>query len=349
MGGEIAGLSVSDGRVVVAGTTHNSDLASGATVNTAHAGGKDVFVLSLDPSLTADGNDRITFFGGAGDDTAADMQVRDGKVWLTGVHDRPLGGLEDDPTEAYAARLDAQTGAVEWSRVWQGAGNQAAPATLAVAAGGASVLDRLGLPTGVIAQGDSKLLTAATSVRVGDRFEVVGANGRARTVTIEARDTLQSLARKIEQASNMQLRVTVASEGGEVTGKDGETALTMGGLQRLSISARDGREGAILKSGAAGRDALAGLGLSPGFIGRISGNDARTTYGVDLPNTLNLATPDAAKRAGEAILAAMKVVRDAYRDLKPEDPLTKARGQAPAYMTARIANYQAALNRLTGG
>ncbi|WP_242397106.1 hypothetical protein [Brevundimonas abyssalis] len=138
MGGEIAGLSVSDGRVVVAGTTHNSDLASGATVNTAHAGGKDVFVLSLDPSLTADGNDRITFFGGAGDDTAADMQVRDGKVWLTGVHDRPLGGLEDDPTEAYAARLDAQTGAVEWSRVWQGAGNQAAPATLAVAAGGAA-------------------------------------------------------------------------------------------------------------------------------------------------------------------------------------------------------------------
>ncbi|WP_262422682.1 hypothetical protein [Brevundimonas denitrificans] len=100
-------------------------------------------------------------------------------------------------------------------------------------------------------------------MRVGDRFEVVGANGRARTVTIEARDTLQSLARKIEQASNMQLRVTVASEGGEVTGKDGETALTMGGLQRLSISARDGREGAILKSGAAGRDALAGLGLSP--------------------------------------------------------------------------------------
>ena len=70
---------------------------------------------------------------------------------------------------------------------------------------------------------------------------------------------------------------------------------------------------------------------------------------MELPNTLNLATPDAAKRAGEAILAAMKVVRDAYRDLKPEDSLTRAMGQAPAYMTARIANYQAALSRLTGG
>ena len=110
-----------------------------------------------------------------------------------------------------------------------------------------------------------------------------------------------------------------------------------------------GRDGAILKSGEAGRDALAGLGLSPGFIGPTSGDDARTTYGVELPNTLHLATTDAAKRAGEAVLAAMKVVRDAYRDLKPKDPLTQAVGQAPAYMTARIANYQAALARLTGG
>ncbi len=349
MGGEIAGISVSDGRVIVAGTTHNSDLAAGATVNTSHAGGKDAFVLSLDSSLAADGNDRLTFHGGAGDDTAADVKVVDGKVWLTGLHDRPLGGLEDDPREGYAARLDPETGAVEWSRSWQGVDDQAVPATLAVASGGASVLDRLGLPTGVIAQGDSKLLTAATSVRAGDRFEVVDANGRSRTVTIDSRDTLQSLARKIEQASNMQLRVTVASEGGEVTGKDGETTLTMGGVQRLSISARSGREGAILKSGEAGRDALAGLGLSPGFIGPTSGDDARTTYGVELPNTLHLATPDAAKRAGEAILAAMKVVRDAYRDLKPEDPLTQAVGRAPAYMTERIANYQAALSRLTGG
>src|SRR5690606_29983045 len=137
---------------IVAGTTHNADLAAGATVNTAHAGGRDAFVLSLDASLTADANDRLTFFGGAGDDTAADMKVRDGKVWLTGLHNRSLGGLEDDPRQGYAARLDAETGAVEWSRSWQGVGDQAVPATLAVAAGGASVLDRLGLPTGVIAQ-----------------------------------------------------------------------------------------------------------------------------------------------------------------------------------------------------
>ncbi len=346
--GEIAGIAVSNGRVILAGTTRNDALVSGATVNTAHSGGTDAFVLSMDADLSGAG-DRLTFHGGEGDDTVADVKVQDGKVWITGVADRPLGAKDEDPTQAYLARLDPDTGAVEWSRIWKGAGDQAAPATIAVASGGASVLDRLGLPTGVIAQEDSKLLTAATSLRVGDRFQVVDANGRARTVTIEARDTLQTLARKIEQASNMQLRVTVASEGGEVSGKDGETTLTMGGFQRLSIQTRDGREGAVLKAGEAGRDALAGLGLSPGFVGRTSGDDAKKTYGIELPNTLNLSTPEATKTAADLILAAMRVVRDAYRDLAPSNAVNRPVGQAPAYLTAQIANYQAALSRLTGG
>lgn len=346
--GDIAGIAVSDGKVILAGTTRNAGLAEGAAVNTAHSGGTDAFILSMDATLSAAG-DRLTFHGGEGDDTVADVKVHQGRVWITGISDRPLGARDEDPAQAYLARVNPDTGAVEWSRTWKGAGDQAAPSTIAVASGGASVLDRLGLPTGVIAQGDSRQLVTATSLRVGDRFQVVDATGRARTVTIEARDTLQTLARKIEQASNMQLRVTVASEGGEVTGKDGETTLTMGGFQRLSIQAREGRQGAVLKAGEAGRDALAGLGLSPGFIGRSSGADAKKTYGIELPASLNLASVDAARNAGEMLLAAMRVVRDAYRDLAPASTTARPTGQAPAYLTDRIANYQAALSRLTGG
>ncbi|MFN3814873.1 transcriptional regulator [Brevundimonas sp.] len=348
MSGEIAGIAVSDGRVIVAGTTRNENLAAGATVTTGYSGGTDAFVLSMDGDLGA-GGDRLSFHGGAGDDTVADVKVHDGKVWITGVADRPLGGLADDPTMAYLSRIDPDSGAVEWTRTWKGAGDQAVTGTIAVASGGASILDRLGLPTGVIAQGDSKQLTAATSLRVGDRFYVVDSNGRSRAVTIEARDTLQTLARKIEQASNMQLKVTIASEGGEVSGKDGETTLTMGGFQRLSIQARDGREGAVLRAGESGRDALAGLGLSPGFVGKTSGADTKKTYGVQLPGNLNLSGVDAAKRAGEAILAAMSVVRDAYRGLAPANNTAKPIGQPSAYMSAQIANYQAALDRLMGG
>jgi hypothetical protein len=348
LGGSIAGLSVADGKVVLAGTTNNAALDAGPATR-AHAGGTEAFVVALASDLQAGAGDRLTYYGGAGDDTVADVKIHDGQVWITGVSNRPAGAKDGDPTEAYLAKIDPLTGGVGWSRTWKGDGEQAAPMTLAVAKDGASILDRLGLPQGVISQSDSKLLTAATSVRVGDRFYVSSpSGGRPVAITIEARDTLQSLARKIEQASRMSLKVTVASEGGEVTGKDGETTLTMGGLQRLSISARSGREGAVLTAGEAGRDALAGLGLSPGFIGMTGKDDGPKTFGLNLPSGLTAYTPDAAKRAAEQIMAAMSVVRDAYRALAPKSATKAPVGQAPAYLSARISNYQAALDRLMG-
>ncbi|MFT4912974.1 MAG: hypothetical protein ACI9YM_001559 [Brevundimonas sp.] len=345
--GEVAGLSVSGGRVILTGTTRNQALDVG-TVNTAHSGGTDAFVAVLEPDLAASAADRLTYYGTVGDDTAADVKVQDGKVWVTGVSNRAEGAKDTDPTEGYLSRLDPLTGAVEWTRTWAGDGQQAAPMTLAVAAGGASVLDRLGLPTGEIQQSDSKKLTDATSLRAGDRFYVSPANGgRSVAVTIEARDTLQTLARKIEQASRNTLKVTVASEGapGSSTG-DMQTALRTG-VQRLSIMARDGKAGAVLTAGESGRNALAGLGLSQGFIGISSGTGAVRTFGLDLPRTLSLA-PEAAKETGERLQAAMKAVRDAYRALAPASTKPKITGTAPAYLTAQIANYQAALSRLGG-
>ena len=47
--------------------------------------------------LTASASDRLTYYGGAGDDTAADVKIVDGKVWLTGVSDRPIGAKAEDP------------------------------------------------------------------------------------------------------------------------------------------------------------------------------------------------------------------------------------------------------------
>ncbi|MFN7109975.1 MAG: hypothetical protein ACK4MY_17300, partial [Brevundimonas sp.] len=60
-----------NGKVVVTGHTDNAALDIG-TVTNAHAGGKDVFVATLSADLQASGNDTLTYFGGAGDDTAAD-------------------------------------------------------------------------------------------------------------------------------------------------------------------------------------------------------------------------------------------------------------------------------------
>jgi hypothetical protein len=347
--GEIRGVAVSGGQVILTGTSRDSGLAAG-TVTTAHSGSEDVFVASLSADLTASAGDRMTWYGGAGEDSAADVKVHNGKVWITGIADRDPVADETDPTRGYLVRIDPLSGAVEYERTWSGDGDQASPLTLAVATGGASVLDRLGLPHGEIDQSDSKRLVDATSLRVGDRFYISPADGgRSVSVTIAAKDTLATLARKIEIASNGKLKVTVASEGGSVTGKDGEITTTTGGFQRLSIMARDGKSGAVLTPGETGRDALAGLGLSSGYIGVSSGDDVRKTFGLDLPGNLRLGDAATAKTVGERIQAAMKAVRDAYRSLDPAaSQSAAANGPVPAYLSNQLANYQAALARLGG-
>lgn len=347
--GSVAGISVSGGRVILAGETRNGALDVAQTTN-AHAGGVDAYVVALEADLAVSAGDRLTYVGGAGDDSAADVKVHDGKVWLTGVSDRPIDAKAADPTRAYLSRIDPVTGAVEWSRTWDGDGGQAQTATLAVASGGASVLDRLGLPRGEIEQSSSKKLVDATALRVGDRFYVTPATGgRPRAVTIEARDTLQTLARKIEQASNMTLKVDVSSLAADkLEGESGQNALSAG-LQRLNITARSGRAGAVLTAGESGRDALTGLGLSAGFVGPTTGDNTVRAFGLDLPAYLSLNGPEAVKAAGERLQAAMTAVRDAYRALAPQPAAGAASGAVPAYLTNQLANYQAALARLTGG
>ena len=347
--GEIAGVAVSGGRVILTGVSRDSGLSAG-TVTTAHSGGKDVFVATLSADLTASGGDRMTWYGGSGDDSAADVKVHEGKVWITGVADRDPAAAGTDPTRGYLARLDPLSGAVEYEKVWSGDGAQARPLTLAVASDGASVLDRLGLPRGEIDQNDSKRLVDATSLRVGDRFYVSPADGgRAVPVTIAAKDTLASLARKIEIASNGKLKVTVASESAAKPAGAGAGVPAAGGFQRLSIMPRDGGIGAVLTPGETGRDALAGLGLSSGYIGAGSGDDVVKTFGLDLPADLRLGDAAAIKTAGERIQAAMKAVRDAYRSLDPATAASAAAsGPVPAYLTNQLANYQAALARLGG-
>ncbi|WP_313102245.1 transcriptional regulator [Brevundimonas sp.] len=344
--GEIAGISISNGQVILAGTTRNGALDIGQ-VNTAHSGGTDAFVAVINSDLSVSANDRLTYYGGAGDDTAADVKIVDGKVWLTGISDRTVGAKTEDPTSGYLARLDPTTGAVEWSQTWTGADRQAAPTTIAVASGGASVLDRLGLPQGEIPQSDSKQLVDATSLRAGDRFYVTsGTTGRSVAVTIDAKETLQTLARKIETASGRTLKVTIKTDKDHVTGLDGDTKITAGGVQRLSITYADGREGAVLRAGEAGRDALAGLGLTPGYIGP-STSDLKT-FGLDLPKTLSLKDAEAAKAATSTLQLAIKALRDAYKALDPDSSKPKVTGSAPPYLKAQLANYQAALARLTG-
>jgi len=348
MSGSVKGLQVDQGQVIVAGVTRNAALDVG-TVNQAHNGGLDAFVAVLSEDLTASGAERLTYIGTENEDAVSDVKLLDGKLWMTGTSARSVSPKDDDPVQGYLSRVDPLTGTAEWTRSWAGQNEQAAPLTLAVADGGSSVLDRLGLPSGEIVQSESKKLVDATALRVGDRFSVAPASGgRAVAVTIDARDTLQTLARKIEIASGSRLKVTVASESATAENAREGLNSVLAGVQRLSIMARDGREGAILVSGEPGRDALAGLGLSAGFIGPTATKDGPKTFGLDLPQALSLLTKEARTASGERLQAAMKAVRDAYRSLAPTTTSNATSGPVPAYLTAQLANYQAALSRLGG-
>ncbi|WP_312733285.1 transcriptional regulator [Brevundimonas sp.] len=338
LSGSVAGVSVENGRVVVTGQTDNAALDAG-TVTNPHAGGTDVFVASLSGDLQAGAGDRLTYFGGSGNDTAADVKIKDGKVWITGTN-RDAGASKTDPTRAYLARLDLASGAVEYNRTWRGDGDQVTPTSLSIAEGGASVLDRLGLPQGEIMQAESKLLTVATAARVGDQFSISPAGGgRAVTVTIDAKDTLDTLAKKIMTASNRQLKATVITDSKVVPP-----------VQRLQIVAADNKAGAVISAGAVGKDALAALGLSPGFVGNTADKSIKT-FGLNLANTLNLNDPASIKAATEALAQAMTAVRSAYRALGPQTtPQTNSqtgKGASTAYQQTQLANFQAALNRLS--
>lgn len=347
--GDITGLSVDGGRVLVTGTTTNPALDAG-TVTRAHAGGTDVFVASLDAGLAPGGGDRLTYYGGAGDDAATAATVSGGDVWITGrAGAADLAGLAPVGTkDGFVARLDASTGAIEWARRFSGRDGEAAPSAIAVSSGGASVLDRLGLPQGDLDWSDSELVTAATSLRAGDRFFVRSREGaRPTAVVIDAKDTLETLARKIERASGFRARVEVVREAAD-KGPDAGYAVA-GGYRRLEIKPRDALTRIELIPDDSSRDGLEALGLSEALLRAPAEKGEPKAYGLKLDRELNLSDKASIKAAVDGLDSAMRTLKTAYRDLvnfgKPE---TKPIGQAPAYLQKQLANYQEALRRLGG-
>lgn len=360
-GGGFTGISVQGGRLIVTGATGNAALDAG-TITNAHAGGADAFVAALETGLGASASDRLTYFGGTGVDNATAAAFSGGSVWIAGT--APSTRPNPDPsvvspsgtirnTEGFLARIDPLTGVVAYERRFNADGNTAAPTSIAVAGGGASVLDRLGLPQGTLDYSDSARVVAGTSARAGDTFFVQGSAGKKK-VTIEATDTLATLARKIERASGFAASVSVARD--IVTPpKEGaaESTTVYGVLERLQIKPRDARQRIEISAGTAGMDALAGLGIADTIVRTspaASDTKAERLYGLGLPKTMKLDSPEAIKAALDTLGKSLATVRTAYRNLVAANQPASATitGTAPAYLSAQVANYQAALDRLSG-
>jgi hypothetical protein len=338
-GGSIAGVAFdTDGSVVVAGSTKNGALNAG-TVTNAYTSGQSAFVAKLSGDLTAAGTDRLTYYNGTGDRTTTAVTLSGGKAYITGqLAVTPPAG-QTTAFDGYAAAIDPETGAVTWSQTFQGDGRQAAPTSIAVDQSGASILDRLGLPKGTIDYSGSQSIVGNSSARPGDQFFVRAGTGAAKAVTIEANDTLKTLAAKIGRAAGFQVKVEIVIAKGYDT---------------LKITPQSTRTPVELEAGKNGRNALAALGLSEGLITTNPDpnkkDSVKASYGLQLPSTLNLNTDGAAKQAQAQLLGALSSIRSIYRDMTTK-PSTASRssGPVPAYLTNQIANYQQALNRLTAG
>ena len=345
-GGSIAGVLLDGGNIVIAGSS-GATLAVGNTTR-ASSGSVDAFAARISADLSSS-NDAIAYYGGSGDDRATAMTVADGKVWLTGTSKTDLPGMDNavGKVDGFAVGLDIGTGDIAWSQRFTASEKMTTPTSIAVDPAGASALDRLGLPTGKVAYSDSQLVTSATSARPGDTFQIrrrIG--GPAVTITIEANDTLETLAKKIQRATSFGVKAEVVSDGD---------------VRKLQIRPQNSRSSVEILGGKGGLDALEALGLHEGFVRStvmqdekmVPGDGGSAMYGLKMARDLSLSTKDDIKAAIDNLTMAMSVLRGAYRDLeqgmKPASETKKATGEVPAYLKNQLANYQAGLNRLTGG
>ncbi|HEX2560968.1 MAG TPA: hypothetical protein VHK87_12870, partial [Phenylobacterium sp.] len=346
--GEINGLALDGGQIVVAGTTRNASLSAG-TVTHAHAGGADAFVARLSANLVAGAGDRLAYYGGAGDEKVTGLAAKAGQIWLSGqagtdLPDQPKVGTKD----GFLVRIDVDTGEDVWARRFTGREGHTSPGPIAIDTTGASVLDKLGLPKGLLDMSDSPRITAATSAREGDTFYLRADGGRPQAVTIDNKDTLETLATKIRRALAFKAKV-------EIT--------TSEGVRRLQIKPLHDRSLIEILPGKGSDNALEVLGLAEGVVRNTKVVDGKTVpadgkaplYGLGLPSDLNLNDAEQVRHAMAEISAAMGVIRTAYKDLvakaspKAAPSTVNPTGQVPAYLQSQIANYQSALDRLTGG
>ena len=349
LGGEITGLALDGGDVVIAGSTANGALSAGA-ITRAYSGGIDAFAARVSKDLTSQPGDAIAYYGGTGDDRASALSVAGGKVYIAGASGgdlpgQPVVGKKD----GFLANIDIATGSIDWSRRFTGKEGFAAPSAIAVDTQGATSLDRLGLPKGTLDLTDSQKITANSSLRPGEQFTVRVGEGRSQTVTIDNNDTLDTLAQKIRRAAGFQVKITIGMSDG---------------VRKLTIAPLNARTTIEFGPGKLDRNALDMLGIPEGIVRTTSVQDGKSLpadgkgqiYGLSLPGELNLNDAKEMAHAAAEVAQAMGVIRQAYKDLvAAASPKTAEQaaaaadsGPVPAYLTNQIANYQAALTRLGG-
>ena len=352
-GGDMAGVTIDNGQLYVGGYTTNPSLGIG-NVTSAASGGSDGFAARMSLDLTDTSKDALAYYGGSGDDTVTGMAVSNGQVWLVGAAGKDLGGEATVGTkDGYVAQLDVGAGTVSWEQRLTGKDGYATPTSIAVDASGGSALDTFGLPRGDMNFVQSDKIVSATSARAGDTFQIrTRERGPLTTITIAADDTLDTLSDKIRRATGYAATVSIASDGN---------------TRKLKITPAQTTSTVEILPGKGSTDVLSALGLAAGVVRNtktdhgavVSADGKGPVFGLALPTDMDLTDATGRDAATSALTKAIASIRNAYRQMadaangvKTDTSATnsgKTGGTVPAYLTNQIANYQAALDRLTGG
>jgi hypothetical protein len=351
-GGNIAGLTIDNGQLYIGGSTTNASLAvNNNTV--AASGGSDGFVARVSLDLTSNAQDTLAYYGGTGDDTVTGMAVSNGQAYLVGSAGKNLADQATVGTkDGYVAQIDVATGKATWEQRLTGKDGYATPTSIAVDSSGLSALDVFGIPRGTMQYTQSDKIVSSTAARAGDTFQVrTRERGTLTTITIGADDTLDTLADKIRKATGYAAKVEFSTSGNN---------------RMLKISPSQTTSTVEILPGKGGSNVLGALGLNAGVVRNtkvdhgvtVSADGKGPVYGLSLPTDMDLTTDAGRKIATAALTKALSAVRSGYREMadKANGVATststttsgKTGGTVPTYLTNQIANYQAALDRLTG-
>ncbi|HUD31164.1 MAG TPA: hypothetical protein VMQ93_20040 [Novosphingobium sp.] len=308
----------------------------------AMGGGQDAFVTLIDADLGIAGT---SYLGTAQSDQADSVTFLNGALYVGGRTAGTLNGEKSGKVDGFVARIDPANGSVQTVSQWGRLSSSVEPVRVTAAAGGATALGALGLHRGVLNQQTTGDLVDETALRVGDSFRLRVDGAAARTVTIQEGETMATLAQKIRRITGADAKIT--------------TPFT-NGASSLKIEVASGHT-LELVAGADGSDALSKLGLDPVRLvpPKVTrDSDPKVTpggrYNLGLNDGLALLDAKAATAALARVRSALSMTQSAYRSLYWDGAKASLvdgvlpSGGGSAYQQAQLANYQAALSRLTG-
>jgi hypothetical protein len=328
----------STGEIAIVGATRTA--LSGAQVNGV-SGGRDGFVARIDAALSAAS---VTYLGTGAEDEVDSVAYLNGALYVGGRTTGALSGTRQGAVDGFVGRIDAASGAIETVNQFGQAAMRTEAVRLAAAAGGAGVTGALGFHRGTLNPDVSASLVSQTSLRAGDEFTLRINGGAARKIIIQATDTLETLAERVRHIT--ALKATVSTP-------------RIGDTRTLRIEAREGHT-IDLVAGAAGKDALAKLGIEPA---RLASPVPRETnaprvqpggaFGLGLTGALGIGTAADAAIALKSVKDGMSMTQTAYRSLywdSTKAALVNGRaasGGGTPYQQAQLARYQDALVRIS--